>query len=349
MMTVKLGLFIDYAASTFTVPLALVKRAEALDFDSVWTGEAYGTDAITPLAYIAGHTRKIKLATGVAQISARAPTMTAMQFGTLEHMAGQGRVIAGLGLSGPQVVEGWHGQSWALPYDRLKDTVAIMRQVFRRDGPVSYQGKALNLPVSAAQGLGFGKPLKSILKMNPDLPIWLGTGSQPMVTLTAEIADGWIPMGFCPGMMKIYQPWLEEGFRRAGNAKSLASFEIQAQVEVDITNDVQAAIDKRKMVAALYVGGMGSETINFHRDQMIRRGYETEANAIQQLFLEGRREDAIAAVPDEYIDEGGLFGDEARIRERLARWQGSGATGLTLHTKSIEALELIARLNREMS
>lgn len=345
----KLGLFIDYAASTFTVPLDLVKRAEALGFDSVWTGEAYGTDAITPLAYIAGHTKRIKLATGVAQISARAPAMTAMQFGTLEHMAGEGRVIAGLGLSGPQVVEGWHGHSWAQPYDRLKDTVAIMRQVFRREAPVSYHGKALTLPLPAEEGMGLGKPLKSILKMNPDLPIWLGTGSQSMVTLTAEIADGWIPMGFCPGMMKIYQPWLDEGFRRAGNGKSLASFEIQAQVEVEITDNVQAALDKRKMVAALYVGGMGSQTINFHRDQMIRRGYEAAANKIQQLFLDGRREDAIAAVPDEYIDEGGLFGDEARIRERLARWQDSGATGLTLHTQSVEALELIARLNGETS
>ena len=343
----KLGLFIDYAASTFNLPVELVQKAEALGFDSVWTGEAYGTDAITPLAYIAARTQRIRLATGVAQISARAPTMTAMQFGTLEQMAGKGRVIAGLGLSGPQVVEGWHGQSWAQPYDRLKDTVAIMRQVFNRDAPVSYQGKAISLPLPESEGVGLGKPLKSILKMNPDIPIWLGTGSQTMVTLTAEIADGWIPMGFNPGMMKIYRPWLEEGFKRAGGNKSLDNFEIQAQVQVEITRDVKAAIDSRKAVAALYVGGMGSEKINFHRDQMIRRGYESAADTIQQYFLEGRREEAIAAVPDDYIDEGGLFGDEQRIRERLRLWQGSGATGLTLHTQSADALELVAKLNNE--
>lgn len=344
----KLGLFVDYAASTFALPIGLIQKAEALGFDSVWTGEAYGTDAITPLAYIAARTERIKLATGVVQISARAPTMAAMQFGTLEQMAGKGRVIAGLGLSGPQVVEGWHGQSWGKPYDRLKDTVAIMRQVFKREAPVSHQGKAITLPLPASEGTGQGKALKPILKMNPELPIWLGTGSQSMVTLTAEIADGWIPMGFCPGMMKVYQPWLEEGFRRAGGHKSLSDFEIQAQVQVEQTDDVRAAIERRKGVAALYVGGMGNEKINFHRDQMIRRGYRAAAETIQQCFLEGRRDAAVAAVPDEYIDEGGLFGDAARIKTRLKAWRESGATGLTLHTDSVEALELVAGLNREL-
>ena len=347
-MTLKLGLFVDYAASTFTPPIPLVQQAEALGFDSVWTGEAYGTDAITPLAYIAARTERIKLATGVVQISARSPTMAAMQFGTLEQMAGTGRVIAGLGLSGPQVVEGWHGQSWHKPYDRLKDTVAIMRQVFRREAPVSHQGRAISLPLPAGDGTGQGKALKSILRMNPDLPIWLGTGSQSMVTLTAEIADGWIPMGYCPGMMKIYRPWLEEGFRRAGGNKSLADFEIQAQVQVELTDDVQAAIERRKGGAALYVGGMGNEKINFHRDQMIRRGYQAAAEKIQQCFLEGRRDAAIAAVPDEYIDEGGLFGDAARIKARLKEWRDSGATGLTLHTDNADALELVAGLNRQL-
>lgn len=345
----KLGLFIDYAASKITIPLSLVQRAEALGFDSVWTAEAYGTDAITPLAYIAAHTSRIRLATGIAQVSARAPTMTAMQFGTLEQLAGEGRVIAGLGLSGPQVVEGWHGQSWAQPYDRMKDTVAIMRQVFRRDGPVSYQGKALSLPLSEDEGSGQGKPLKPIAKMNPNIPIWLGTGSQSMVTLTAEIADGWIPMGFCPGMMDVYRPWLDEGFRRAGGGKSLADFEIQGQVQVEITDNVQAAIDARKPQAALYIGGMGNAKNNFHRDQMIRRGYPEAAERIQTLFTEGRRDEAIAAVPDEYIDEGGLFGDEKRIAERFERWLNCGATGLTLHTSSPAALELIASLNKQQN
>ncbi len=345
----KLGLFIDYAYSHFNVPLPLIKTAEKLGFDSIWTGEAYGSDAITPLAYIAAHTSKIRLCTGVVQVSARAPTMAAMQFGTLEHIAGEGRVVAGLGLSGPQVVEGWHGQPWAKPYDRLKDTVAIMRKVFQHKVPVEHQGNAISLPLPAASGGGMGKALKPILKMNPALPIWLGTGSQKMVTLTAEIADGWIPMGFCPGMMKIYRPWLEEGFERAGDGKSLKDFEIQAQVQLEITDDVKAAIDQRKAVAALYVGGMGSEKINFHRDQMIRRGYAEAAANIQRLFLEGRRDEAIAAVPDEYIDEGALLGDEQRIRERLRPLMDSGATGLTVHTDSIDALTMVSKIHNSFN
>ena len=338
----RLGLFIDYAASHLRLPLSLIDSAEALGFDSVWTGEAYGTDAITPLAYIAARTQRIRLATGVAQVGARSAAMTAMQLGTLEQLAGEGRVIAGLGLSGPQVMEGWHGQPWGSPYHRMRDTVAIMRQVFRREGPVQHDGKALRLPLPAAEGKGQGKALKPIAAMNPKLPIWLGTGAQSMVTLTAEIADGWIPMGFCPGMMAVYRPWLEQGFARRDDGMGFGKFEIQGQVQVEITDNVRAALDARKPQVALYVGGMGSASLNFHRDQMIRRGYAEAAEAIQQRFIEGDREAAIAAVPDEYVDEGALIGDTARIKQRLYRWLDSGATGLTLHTDSADAMKWVA-------
>ncbi len=338
----RLGLFIDYAASHLRLPWELIEAAEDLGFDSVWTGEAYGSDAITPLAFIASRTQRIRLATGVAQIGARSAAMTAMQMGTLEQLAGEGRVIAGLGLSGPQVMEGWHGQAWGSPYHRMRDTVVIMRQIFRREGAVHYEGKALRLPLAASESSGQGKALKPISRMNPNMPIWLGTGAQSMVTLTAEIADGWIPMGYCPGMMTVYRPWLEAGFAKRDDGMNLDRFEIQGQVQVEMCKDVQAALDQRKPQIALYIGGMGSQATNFHRDQMIRRGYEDAAKQIQQCFLDGDREAAVQAVPDEYVDEGALIGDAVRIKQRLYRWLDSGATGLTLHTDSVQAMKLVA-------
>lgn len=340
----KLGFFLNYSGRRFEIPLELIQAADRLGFDSVWTAEAYGSDAITPLAYLAGKTEKLRLGTGIAQLAGRTPAMAAMQMATVDEMAGRGRVIAGLGVSGPQIVEGWYGQPWGKPYYRMRDYVAIMRKVFRREGPVEHQGREFQLPYHGEGSLGIGKPLKSILHMNPDIPIWLATGNEAMVKLTAEIADGWLPMGFVPGMMKIYAPWLEEGFRRAGNGKSLANFEIQAQSTIELTNDVKGALDRMKPVTALYVGGMGHENKNFHKDQMERRGFPEAAARIQELFLAGKRQEAIEAVPDEYLDEGALLGDEQRIRTKFRSWQDSGATGLTLHTMQLEAIQLVARL-----
>lgn len=340
----KLGFFLNYSGRRFEIPLELIQTADRLGFDSVWTAEAYGSDAITPLAFLAGKTEKLRLGTGIAQLAGRTPAMAAMQMATVDEMAGRGRVIAGLGVSGPQIVEGWYGQPWGKPYYRMRDYVAIMRKIFRREGPVEHDGREFQLPYHGEGALGIGKPLKSILHMNPDIPIWLATGNEAMVKLTAEIADGWLPMGFVPGMMKVYQPWLEEGFRRAGNGKSLADFEIQAQSTIALTDDVKAALDMMKPVTALYVGGMGHEKKNFHKDQMERRGFAEAAARIQELFLAGKRQEAIDAVPDEYLDEGALIGDEQRIRTKFQAWQESGATGLTLHTMQAEAMELIARL-----
>jgi F420-dependent oxidoreductase-like protein len=340
----KLGIFIDYGRSRFELPVAFVQRAERLGFDSVWTAEAYGSDAITPLAYLAAVTKRIRLGTGIAQIAARAPSMAAMQAGTLDQLAGTGRVVIGLGVSGPQIVEGWYGQPWGRPYWRLRDYVEIMRKVFRRAAPLEHDGRELSLPYRGPDAVGMGKPLKSILHMNPNIPIWLATGSESMVKLTAQIADGWLPMGFVPGMMKVYRPWLEEGFRRAGGGKSLSDFEIQAQAYVILTDDVAAAVRSLKPMTALYVGGMGHEKMNFHKDQMVRRGYADAAQRIQDLFVAGRTAEAIEAVPDEYIDEGALIGPPQRIRTRYRAWEESGATGLTLHTDQIDAIELIAEL-----
>jgi len=340
----KLGLFLNYAGKRFELPVETVQLAERLGFDSVWTAEAYGSDAMTPLAFLAAHTERIRLGTSVAQVAGRPPAMCAMQAATIDELAGRGRFILGLGLSGPQIVEGWYGQPWGRPNPRLRDYVTIVRKVFRREGPVTHDGTEIALPYRGAGAMGVGKPLKSILHLNPDIPIFLGTGNEANVKLTAEIADGWIPMGFVPGMLDVYRPWLEEGFRRAGGGRSLADLEIQAQTQVKITDDVKGALDAMRPMTALYVGGMGHEKKNFHKDQMARRGFPEAAERIQELFLSGRREEAMAAIPDDYLDQGTLFGSKQRIRERWKDWETSGASGLTLHSLEPDALELVSDL-----
>ena len=341
----KLGLNIGYSDAHIKLPVEQIQLAERLGFDSVWSAEAYGSDAITPLAYLAAITERIRLGTGVMQLAARTPATAAMQIGTLDELAGRGRAIAGLGVSGPQIVEGWYGEPWGKPYWRIRDYVEIMRKIFARKEPVTHQGREISLPYTGEGALGIGKPLKSILHMNPDIPIWLGTGTETNVKLTAQIADGWLPLGFAPGSMEIYRPWLEEGFRRAGGGKSFENFEIQGTSRVLITDDVRAGLQAMKPGIALYVGGMGHRNKNFHNDMMARRGYPEAAARIQELYLAGRKDEAIEAVPDEFCDEGTLIGPPARIESRFRAWQESGATGLSIFTDQTEALELLARLN----
>jgi F420-dependent oxidoreductase-like protein len=340
---VKLGLALDaWSGADVTIPVERVQLAERLGYDSVWTAEAYGSDALTPLAYLAARTSRIKLASGVVQISARTPAATAMAFATLEALAGRGRVIAGLGLSGPQIVEGWYGQPWARPIARTRDYVAIMRKVFRREAPVAHEGSAITLPYAGADATGLGKPLKPILHPNPDLPIYVAAGGPENVALAAEVADGWIPMGLAPANARDFQVALEKGAARSG--RSLATLEIQASTTVRITDDLHATIDAMKPRVALYVGGMGARDLNFHKDAMARRGYAEAATRLQELFLAGRREEAVAAVPDEYVDEGALLGSPARITERFRPWTECGVTGLTIHTDQDAAVELMARI-----
>jgi F420-dependent oxidoreductase-like protein len=341
----RLGLALDaWSGADVTLPVARVQLAERLGYDSVWTAEAYGADALTPLAYLAGCTERITLATGVVQISARTPAATAMAFATLEALAGRGRVIAGLGLSGPQIVEGWYGQPWAKPIGRTRDYVAIMRKVFRREGPVAHDGRAIALPYAGPDATGLGKPLRSILHPNPDLPIYLAAGGPENVALAAEVADGWIPMGLSPANAASFRPALEKGATRSGRA--LDTLAIHASTTVHLTDDVAGTIAAMKPRIALYVGGMGARDHNFHKDAMARRGYPEAAARIQELFLAGRRDEAVAAVPDEYVDEGALLGSAARIAERFRPWTECGLTGLTIHTDQDEALELLATLVR---
>lgn len=342
----KLGIAIDWAAKKMTVPLEKILLAERLGFDSVWSAEAYGSDAITPLAYIAALTKRIRLATSVTQVSARTPAATAMAFNTLDQLAGEGRAVCGLGLSGPQVVEGWYGQPWDRPYHRMKDSVNIIKKIWQREQAVEYSGKAISLPFqsefAAKHSSRFGKPLKSITHTNAHIPVLLGTGSELMVKLTAEIADGWIPFGFAPGDMAMYRPWLEHGFAKAGKINGFDGFEIYAPCVVALTDDVQAELDKQKEIAAFYVGGMGHEKINFHKDRMVRAGYREQAEKIQQLFLEGRRDEAAQVVPDEFIDNAALIGPIDRIVKKLSRWDSSGVTGLTLHGANPQLMKVVA-------
>jgi F420-dependent oxidoreductase-like protein len=345
----KLGLSIGYSAGQLKVPVELVQQAERLGYESVWTAEAYGSDAVTPLAYLAAKTERIKLGTAVMQLAARSPANAAMSAATVDAMAGGGRFIAGIGVSGPQIVEGWYGEPWGRPYWRMKDYVEIMRKIFRREAPVTHDGKEISLPYTGEGAMGVGKPLKSILHMNPDIPIFLGTGNEATVKLTAAIADGWLPLGFTPGTMPEYLPWLEEGFRRSNGRRSLKNFEIHASVHVDVDDNVHVALGKLKPRVALYVGGMGHKDKNFHKEMMIRRGFKDAAERIQELFLAHRKDEAVAAVPDEWVDRSSLVGPPARIKQRYRAWEESGATSLTVRSADPAAIEVMAeaaRLNR---
>jgi F420-dependent oxidoreductase-like protein len=337
----KLGLRLGYSGPHLDIPVDKIVLAERLGYDSVWASEAYGSDAITPLAYVAAHTKRIRLGTAVIQLAGRTPANAAMSIASLDAIAGGNRVICGLGVSGPQIVEGWYGEPWGRPYYRIKDYVAIMKKIWAREAPVTHDGKEISLPYAGEGAMGVGKPLKSIMHMNPDIPIWLGTGMEAMVRLTAEIADGWLPLGLVPETAPMYQPWIDAGLARSG--KAAASFERQTTVQVIITDDVQQAIDQLKPNIALYVGGMGHKNKNFHKEMMIRRGFAAAADRIQELYLAKRKAEAIAAVPDEFVDQGALIGPADRIRRRFRVWEDCGVTGLTIGGDE-QALHLMAKL-----
>ncbi|HAR31794.1 MAG TPA: LLM class F420-dependent oxidoreductase [Gammaproteobacteria bacterium] len=341
----KLGLMLGYSGAEMRLPIERVQLAERLGYDSVWTAEAYGSDAITPLAYIAAHTERIRLGTAVIQLAGRTPANAAMSMATVDKLAGGNRVICGIGVSGPQIVEGWYGQPWGRPYYRMRDYVQIMKKIFAREEPVSHEGEEISLPYTGPGAMGVGKPLKSILHMNPDIPIWLGTGMESTVRLTAEIADGWLPLGYVPESAPLYERWIGEGLARSGRRRD--QFEIQAMSQVEVTDDVQSALDRLKPGIALYVGGMGHRNKNFHKEMMVRRGFGEAAERIQELYLAKRKDEAIAAVPDEFVDQGALVGPEERIRKRFRAWEDSGASGLTISgdERAIRFMAECARLN----
>ena len=346
----KLGLALGYSGADMRLPIEQIQSAEALGYDSIWTAEAYGSDAFSPLAYAAALTKRIRLGTGVIQLAARTPANAAMTAATIDALAGHDRVIVGIGVSGPQIVEGWYGQPWGRPNPRIRDYVAIIRKILAREAPVTHDGTEISLPYDGPGSSGLAKPLRSILHMNPRIPIWLGTGTEANVKLTAEIADGWLPLGLTPHNADLFVPWIEEGFRRAeaktGQPKGWSDFEVQASCTVELTDDVGGALRKMKPNVALYVGGMGHRTLNFHKMSMIRRGYGEEAERIQELYMAGRKAEAMEEVPDDFLDEQSLVGPPARIRERYRAWADSYITGVTVNSDQPDALELMAELAR---
>jgi F420-dependent oxidoreductase-like protein len=255
--------------------------------------------------------------------------------------------VVGLGVSGPQIVEGWYGQPWGKPATRIRDYVAIMRKIWRREEPVSHEGKEISLPYTGPGATGLGKPLKSILHGNPGIPVMLGTSTPGNVRLTGEIADGWLSMHVTPGSVGPKLKLLEEGLARRGDGRKLSDLEVVTNTQLILTGDVKAAIAAVKPHIALYVGGMGAAGKNFHNDAMVDRGYAAEAARIQELYLAGHKDEAAAVIPDEYIDEGALIGPEARIAERFPLWRDAGFTLLRLINAGPPEVETIARIARK--
>ena len=332
----KLGLQLGYwQAQPPPDFVETAQEAERLGYDKIFTAESWGSDAFTPLTWIAAHTSKIKLGTAVVQLSARTPTAVAMHVLTLDHLSG-GRVILGLGVSGPQVVEGWYGQPFAKPLSRTREYVDIIRQVLRREKPVKNDGPHYPLPYYGEGAWKLGKPLRSITHpLRADVPIYLGAEGPKNVALAAEICDGWLPLYYSP-------------FRREVYADSLAGmkpgFDICAGVMVSIQDDVSEALMPMKATLGFYIGGMGAKKRNFHMELMGRMGFEAEARKIQELFLEGKRAEAVQMVPDEFADEISLVGPVERIRERLAAWRETPVTTLLLMNRDAKTLRTMAEL-----
>jgi F420-dependent oxidoreductase-like protein len=303
-----------------------IAEAERLGFDSIWTAEAYGSDVLAPLAWWGAKTERIKLGTAIMQISARQPAAAAMAAMTLDHLSG-GRVILGLGVSGPQVVEGWYGMPFEKPLARTREYVEIVRSVIARDGRVTAPGPHYPLPYP--DGTGLGKPLKSAIHpLRREIPIYLGAEGPKNVALAAELCDGWLPLFFSPASETVYREALTEGFAREGARHSWDDFEIAATVPLILVDDVEQAADVLRPMYALYFGGMGAKKANFHANVAIRMGYEAEVQKIQDLYLAGKKDEAAAAVPTKLIEELALIGPEDKIRDDLARWRESIATTL---------------------
>ena len=339
----KLGLSLGNLGRTVDIPLDKVQEAERLGFDSVWTAETWGHDAITPLTWIGAHTQRIRLGTSIIQIQARSPAITAMSMSTVDQLTG-GRVIVGIGLSGPQVIEGWHGVPFGNAYYRVRESMQIMRKVWEREEPLTFEGHEYQLPYQGPGATGLGKPLRSILHAR-QLPIYVGAIGPKNLRNAAEIGDGWIATRVPPGRLGLYEPHIEEGIKRAGNGKTRDDFKVVGGVRVVLTDDVEEGFREIKQYLALYVGGMGAREKNFHNQQVRSFGYEEAAERIQDLYLAGRRSEAIDAVPDELCDEIALVGPKERIREKLQPWLDSRYDTMIMQGEtSVETLRLMAEL-----
>lgn len=340
----RLGLMTGYSGARIELPMDLILEADRLGYYAVWTAEAYGSDAVTPLAWIGALTKQIKLGTAIMQIPARTPANTAMTAMTLDQLSG-GRMLLGLGLSGPQVVEGWHGVAYGKPLVKTREYVSIIRKIFARQEPLVHDGEHYQIPYRGPDATGLGKPLKSILHGRADLPIYLASIGPKNVALTAEIADGWLPIFFSPEQYdSAYKSSVEAGFKAAGNGKSLAHFDIAPSVQVVLGDDLEACYNQVKPALALYIGGMGARGKNFYFDLACRYGFEAAAIQIQDLYLDGKKGEAMMAVPNELVDAVALVGPRERIKDRVQLWRDSAITTLNIMTFDIAAVRLMAEL-----
>jgi F420-dependent oxidoreductase-like protein len=336
---VRLGLNIGYSGSRIGDVLPLVEHADRSGVDSVWAAEAYGSDAVTVLAYLAARTERIKLGSGILQMPARTPANTAMTAMTLDALSG-GRVLLGLGLSGPQVVEGWHGVPYGKPLGRTREYVEIVRAAIARRAPLEHDGEHYRIPYRGEDATGLGKPLKSILHPVRDrIPIYLAAIGPRNVELTAELADGWLPFLYSPEREEIVTEPLDKGL--AAHGRDPSAFDIAATVWVAVGDDVEDCRDRIRPVLALYLGGMGARGRNFYNDLARRYGFEAAAERIQDLYLEGRKQEAAAAVPAELVDEVALVGPIPRIVDRLAAWTSSRVGTLVLATDRTDVLDAV--------
>ena len=321
----KLGLAIGYWSGGPPAGAAeTVAEAERLGFDSMWTAEAYGSDALIPLAWWGASTHSLKLGTAIVQISARTPAATAMAAMTLDHLSG-GRLLLGLGVSGPQVVEGWYGQPFGKPLARMREYIGILRDIWARQGPVTNDGPHYPLPLP--DGTGLGKPLKSsIHPLREDIPIYLAAEGPKNIALAGEVCDGWLALFFSPYHDDFYREALHEGFSRPGARRTADQFEVAATVPLIVTDDIEPAADALRPMYALYFGGMGAKSTNFHANVAIRMGYEQEVAKIQELYLGGHKQEAAAAIPTRLIEQLTLIGPKEKIRHDLEAWRESIVT-----------------------
>ena len=339
----KLALLGGYGGRKIDIPMDHIRHAEALGYDSVWTAEAYGSDAATPAAWILAQTERIKVGTAIMQMPARSPAMTAMTAMTLAELSG-GRFILGLGASGPQVVEGWHGVPYGKPVTRLKEYVQIVKQIIARQAPSTFDGELYQLPYVGAGATGLGKPLKSILHCEEDIPIYAASITPRGVRAAAEVADGLFPIWMDPEKHSVIDEPIAAGLAASGRSRT--AFDVAPFVTLAMGDSVQACMTPIRGSMALYIGGMGARNKNFYNDYAKRLGFVEEAARIQDLYLAGRRDEAMAAVPAELIDACHLVGPAGRIRERLQRWKAAAAAGrvstMMIAGGSAAALELVA-------
>lgn len=341
----KLGLQLGYwGAQPPANHAELVAAAEDAGFDTVFTAEAWGSDAYTPLAWWGRETSRMRLGTSVIQLSARTPTACAMAALTLDHLSG-GRHILGLGVSGPQVVEGWYGARFPKPLARTREYIDILRQVWAREAPVHSDGPHYPLPLTGEGTTGLGKNLKPITHpLRADIPVMLGAEGPKNVALAAEICDGWLPIFYSPRIAGMYNEWLDEGFARPGARRTRETFEICATAQVVVTDDRPAVMELMKPHLALYMGGMGAEDTNFHADVYRRMGYAEVVDDVTRLFRSDRKDEAAKVIPDELVDDSAIVGDLAFVQEQIKAWEAAGVTMMVVGARSVEQIRDLAAL-----